>query len=100
MSTAVLLCTWWEKVLFQYACNKNIRKTRNDFKIQTRNGFLRPTHEAKVSMQELGTYLYVKLVEDPPLGRACDESGYSFLSQPGERTLSNEMLEDRQMLHW
>ena len=47
----------------------------------------RSTKDASVHIQELGSYLCVKLVEDSlsvlSLGRLCDELEYSFSWQPG-----------------
>ena len=61
---------------------KNIRNREDNLEIQTANGIVRSTKEAKVFIQELGTYFYAKLVEDYPsvlsLGRLCDELGYSY----------------------
>ena len=48
-----------------------------DSGIQTANGIVRSTQEDKVYIQEPGTYLHAKLVDDSPLGlslgRLCDE---------------------------
>ena len=81
---------------------ENIRNIKDYWKIQTANGIVRSTKEAKVHIQKLGTYLYVKLVEDFPsalsLGRLCDEFGYSY-SWTRRKPQIDERLEDVHMLN-
>ena len=60
----------------------HVRKTKDDLEFQCANGIVRTTKERKVHSQELGTYLYVKVVDS--LGRFCDELGFSYSWQPGE----------------
>ena len=66
----------------------HVRKTIDDLKFQSANGIVHSTKEGKVHIQELGTYLYVKVVEDSPPAmsweRFCDELGFSYSWQPGE----------------
>ena len=54
-------------------------------------------------IQELGTYVYVKSVEDSlsvlSLGRLCDELGNSYSWQPRENPKQNETEEYHHMLH-
>ena len=45
---------------------KNLRQTKNCFEIQTASGIVRSTKEARAHIQELGTHLYVVLVENSP----------------------------------
>ena len=45
---------------------QSIRKTKSYLEIRTANVVVRSTKDAKVYFQELGTYSYVKLVEDSP----------------------------------
>ena len=65
------------KYLASIERKKAIRKTKSYFEIQTASSAVRSTTEAKVYTQEVGTYFYLKLVEDSSselsLGKQCDE---------------------------
>ena len=63
---------------------KSVRQTNIHL---TASGIVRSTKEARVYIQELGTYSYVKFVEDSPsvlsLRRLCGELECSYSWQPG-----------------
>ena len=61
---------------------------KENLEIQTASGIVRSTKVARVYIQELGTFLHLKLVESSPqvlsLGLVCDEFGYSNSCQLGD----------------
>ena len=71
-----------------------LRWTKNRIEIQTASGIVRSTKEARVYIQELGTFLYVKFVEGSPsamsLGRLCDGLEYSHSWQAGGNSTPTE----------
>ena len=75
----------WEKVL---CCAGEKQEKKDDLESQIANSISRSTKMAKAYMQELGFYLYVKLVEDslPVLlfTRLCDALGWSCSWHPKE----------------
>ena len=60
---------------------KAIRPKDKRLSIQTANGTVEVTREADVYINELDTYVYIKLVEDSPavlsVGRFCNVISYS-----------------------
>ena len=74
---------------FAFPEGEEFHLTNNDIlEIQTENGSARSPTDATAYIQELGTYFYVKLVEDCPsvlrLGRLRDGWCYDYSWQPGE----------------
>ena len=82
-----------EKVLSLSAGKtKRYDRSINYLEILTKNGVVHSTKEMKVYIQELGTCLSMKSLEDFPsvlsLGRFCDELGCSYSWQPGDNPKS------------
>ena len=91
-----------ERFLSLSAGKQTIRQTKHYLEIRHVSGVVRSAQEARVYILELGSYLYVKLVEDSSSafswGRLCDEWRKCLFLATKRKPHTNNRLEDHHVL--